>query len=61
VKDEWTTLRDHIRNLLRDGKRGTHPDFKLLFEVWGEPKIRDMATEILREEKEKSKNETPTD
>lgn len=54
--NDWFTLRDHIRNLLRDGKRAKHEDFQALFQVWGEEKIRKMAQEILKEET----NETPT-
>jgi hypothetical protein len=55
--DDWFTLRDHVRNLLRDGKRSQHEDFQTLFQVWGKERITKMAQEILKEEK----NETPTD
>lgn len=53
---EWLTLRDHVRALLLEGKRSNHDDFKLLFDVWGESKIREMAQEVLKDLKKEEAN-----
>jgi predicted CopG family antitoxin len=55
--NERTTLNDYIRELLLQGKRSTHPDFEILFRIFGKEHITEMARAILKEEKEKSKNE----
>jgi predicted CopG family antitoxin len=54
---EWQTLADYIKELLLDGKRSPHPDFQLLFRLFGKDHITEIAKTLLKEEKEKSKNE----
>lgn len=51
------TLRDHVRDLLLDGKRSKHPEFLVLFNIYGEDRITKMAKEILAEDKEKEKKD----
>jgi hypothetical protein len=51
------TLQDYIQELLLDGKRSPHPDFQLLFRLFGKDHITEIAKTLLKEEKEKSKNE----
>jgi predicted CopG family antitoxin len=55
--NERTTLNDYIRDLLLQGKRSTHPDFEILFRIFGKDHITEIAKTLLKEEKEKSKNE----
>lgn len=50
--DEWKTLKDHIRKLLLEGKRGNHPDYIPFFEIFGKERIVRLAKEVLKEEKE---------
>jgi hypothetical protein len=45
--DAWKDLRWYIATLLRDGKRGGHEDFKILFRIFGKEKIAFIAKEIL--------------
>lgn len=51
--NEWTTLKDHIRKLLLEGKSANHEDFKPFFELFGKDKIIALALEIKKEEKAK--------
>lgn len=46
------TLREHILELLRQGKRSEHPDFLALMKIYGKSKITAIAREILKELKD---------
>lgn len=50
MKDR-VTLKDHIRELILEGKRGNHPDYLPFFELFGREKIIALAKEIKAEEK----------
>lgn len=50
---DWVPLTKYIENLLRVGKRSKDQEFKLLFSIYGEQKITEMAKEILKKWKEK--------
>lgn len=48
-----TTLRKHVENLLKDGKRSQSEEFQVLFRVFGEERIRKMVSEIKQEKASK--------
>lgn len=58
MKSEWASLKDYIRILLKDGKRSEHPNFKLLFLIYGREKVIELAKEVLEEEKQKDGSNT---
>lgn len=49
---EWFEFRQYIESLLLDGKRSQHPDFQVLFNVFGREKVIAIAKEILEREKQ---------
>lgn len=51
----FITLDEYVEKLLKEGKRANHPDFQLLFSVYGKDKIVAMAKRILEKEKEQPK------
>lgn len=52
---DWVPLTKYIENLLRSGKRSKDPEFKLLFGIYGEKKIREMAEYSLKKWREAKK------
>jgi len=48
----FITLDEYVEKLLKEGKRSQHPDFQLLFSVYGKDKITEMAKRILSKEKD---------
>lgn len=48
----FITLDEYVEKLLKDGKRSNHPDFQLLFRVYGKEKITEIARRILQREKD---------
>jgi hypothetical protein len=60
VRDEGMTLPEYIASLLQAGKDHRHPDFQLLFRVFGKEKIYAYAREYLAKRnalREAKKNE----
>lgn len=51
VRDEGMTLPEYIASLLQAGKDPRHPDFQLLFRVFGKQKIYAYAREYLAKER----------
>lgn len=41
------SFRNHVRQLLLDGKRSQHEDFQLLFRIFGKEKVVEIAKEEL--------------
>ena len=54
------TLREYIRELLKDGKRREHEDFQRLIRLFGDEHITKLAKEVLKEEKAKDVAEEKT-
>jgi predicted CopG family antitoxin len=48
------SLKDHVSELLNEGKRSSDEDFQILFRAFGEERIREIVKEI-REERNKKK------
>lgn len=48
---EYVELRDYIELLLKQGKRGNHSDYAILFKIFGKEKIVEIAKDILQREK----------
>lgn len=53
----FVTLKEHIKKLLLEGKRGNHPDYLPFFELFGREKIIALALEIKEEEKRREEND----
>jgi len=49
--DDWATIDVYIESLLKDGKRSQHPEFQLLFAIFGKDRITKIAKAILEKEK----------
>lgn len=47
-----STLEDYVRKLIDEGKRSQSEEFQTLFRVFGEHRIRDIATKYVLEKRQ---------